>query len=139
MDKYQHLKPKPLFADSSSVPIIAVYPFEVENGVAECVGCRAQTRLVKQRCFTMPDPRQHIKIFAYAVCEREKCRSKAEGLKGKDSTMYGPFRDSGNESYAECGEEGARSMCGRCKKVKYCGKECQERHWKTHKVGCQAS
>ncbi|KAJ7132148.1 hypothetical protein C8R44DRAFT_612729 [Mycena epipterygia] len=28
--------------------------------------------------------------------------------------------------------------CGRCKEVEYCGKPCQERHWKAHKKACKA-
>jgi len=27
-------------------------------------------------------------------------------------------------------------LCGRCKVVCYCGKECQRLHWPTHKIGC---
>ncbi|KAL4071259.1 hypothetical protein V8B97DRAFT_1962113 [Scleroderma yunnanense] len=36
-----------------------------------------------------------------------------------------------------CGDEGkALSACGRCKKVKYCSKECQVQDWKRHKKDC---
>ena len=28
------------------------------------------------------------------------------------------------------------NLCARCKKVAYCGKECQKAHWKTHKQRC---
>ena len=29
--------------------------------------------------------------------------------------------------------------CSRCKKVAYCGRECQKQHWKTHKSNCKAA
>ena len=36
-----------------------------------------------------------------------------------------------------CGKEGhSLSVCSRCKKVKYCSKECQVRDWKGHKKDC---
>ena len=36
-----------------------------------------------------------------------------------------------------CGKEvKPLSSCGRCKKVKYCSKECQVQDWKTHKKDC---
>jgi len=40
-----------------------------------------------------------------------------------------------------CGKEGkALSVCSRCKKVKYCSRECQVKDWKRHKKDCtQAS
>ena len=38
---------------------------------------------------------------------------------------------------ANCGIETGLSSCGRCKLVKYCGKECQTQHWKSdHKQQC---
>ena len=38
---------------------------------------------------------------------------------------------------AKCGKEGEKLLsCGRCKKVRYCGAECQRGHWKIHKVNC---
>lgn len=35
----------------------------------------------------------------------------------------------------ECGNEGAKK-CGGCGEVYYCGRDCQKKHWKTHKVAC---
>lgn len=37
-----------------------------------------------------------------------------------------------------CGEENALKLCGGCKRVKYCSKECQAEDWKTldHKMIC---
>jgi hypothetical protein len=42
---------------------------------------------------------------------------------------------------AECGKEGGRGCmlhsCSGCSVVLYCGRECQTRHWKTHKAFCR--
>ena len=41
-------------------------------------------------------------------------------------------------SCAFCGQSTMKLMsCARCKKVKYCGKDCQRKHWKTHKLSCK--
>ncbi|TRM66548.1 hypothetical protein BD626DRAFT_451581 [Schizophyllum amplum] len=37
----------------------------------------------------------------------------------------------------DCGKKENLRLCARCKKVKYCGAECQKRDWKVHKVQCQ--
>jgi hypothetical protein len=46
------------------------------------------------------------------------------------------------ESCRACGrgeakEGGKLLMCTRCKKVKYCSKECQKGDWKTHRMECE--
>ena len=36
------------------------------------------------------------------------------------------------------GKDGAALLsCGKCKKRKYCGKECQKKHWALHKKVCK--
>lgn len=35
-----------------------------------------------------------------------------------------------------CGKRGDFQRCGRCKMVRYCGKECQSDDWKRHKTDC---
>jgi len=36
-----------------------------------------------------------------------------------------------------CGKQGgSMKRCARCKKMKYCSKNCQRAHWKTHKQDC---
>ncbi|KAJ3033304.1 hypothetical protein HDV00_006521 [Rhizophlyctis rosea] len=39
---------------------------------------------------------------------------------------------------AKCGSTPSTlQRCGRCKQVKYCGRECQAAHWKVHKRSCR--
>jgi hypothetical protein len=38
---------------------------------------------------------------------------------------------------ADCRKIGDK-ICGRCKVVTYCSKECQRKHWKKHKALCTA-
>ena len=53
--------------------------------------------------------------------------------------------DSVGNELVRCGscnkssEEHELKACARCKKVKYCGKDCQTKHWKTHKHSCKAA
>lgn len=39
---------------------------------------------------------------------------------------------------AKCGKEGSSLRCSRCRKVRYCSKECQGQDWKNHKPKCAA-
>lgn len=40
---------------------------------------------------------------------------------------------------AHCGERKGTQLCGGCKKVSYCGKECQRAQWSSHKLECKKS
>ena len=44
--------------------------------------------------------------------------------------------EGGRERCVVCGGE-ASSRCSRCKKQKYCSKECQQTHWPHHKPVCK--
>jgi hypothetical protein len=35
-----------------------------------------------------------------------------------------------------CGSNGHTKKCGKCKKVYYCGRECQRKDWRQHKPEC---
>ena len=41
-----------------------------------------------------------------------------------------------NTACATCGKSGAGQLCGACKTVRYCNKDCQLKHWPTHYLGC---
>ena len=38
---------------------------------------------------------------------------------------------------AWCGKENVSSKCSLCKKVFYCGRDCQVKHWASHKLTCE--
>lgn len=42
-----------------------------------------------------------------------------------------------NNTCFRCAKVEAASLCARCKKVKYCGRDCQVADWKTHKPFCK--
>jgi tetratricopeptide (TPR) repeat protein len=46
--------------------------------------------------------------------------------------------DDGGLKCRECGKTATTlSTCGRCMKTRYCGRECQKKHWPTHKKFCK--
>ena len=50
-------------------------------------------------------------------------------------TSDGPT--SGQGGCSACGKQGGSlSLCGKCKSVRYCSKECQVKDWKAHKKNC---
>ena len=44
--------------------------------------------------------------------------------------------EGGKDSCVVCGAR-ASSRCSRCKRQKYCGKQCQQSHWPHHKPVCK--
>lgn len=38
---------------------------------------------------------------------------------------------------AQCSKPGAPKECSRCQQTSYCGRECQQKHWKKHKKVCK--
>merc|ERR1712224_1132551 len=43
-----------------------------------------------------------------------------------------PAESSYASTCGACGVPGAKSACGRCKSVRYCNKQCQQKHWPSH-------
>lgn len=37
---------------------------------------------------------------------------------------------------AHCGTRGRAKVCTQCRSVRYCGRECQKKHWASHKAVC---
>ncbi len=48
-----------------------------------------------------------------------------------------------NDLWKECASCGrtvrGTKVCSRCKRVRYCSKDCQRRHWREHRVHCGGS
>ena len=51
------------------------------------------------------------------------------------------LKEKGKGKCAQCGISGGAEFksyrCSRCKSVFYCGRQCQKRHWQTHKATCR--
>lgn len=65
-------------------------------------------------------------------------KTRAEGLLAAVTDVSGST--SLPNQCAKCGTESAATQlmaCGRCKAVRYCGRECQVAHFKEHKVLCR--
>ena len=125
---------------SVGVPVTALYPYDNAEGESQCLGCRRGPSTWSERqIFTLLEPRPHIKLFAYAGCDAEDCRANIQALKTRDAMRYGTAQlFSVDQKCGACGQEGATSKCGTCKKARYCGKECQRKHWKEgHKLVCR--
>ena len=77
-----------------------------------------------------------------AGVERVLCavhsRAMLQGASGEGGRDVGG-RDGGSADTVVCARCGGEVVlrCGRCKQVRYCGKECQVAHWKLHKGECK--
>lgn len=107
-----HTVTSPTLANVSGLPIIALYPYEVD-GKPKCLACGDPSIILDQRTYTMSEPRAHIKIFGYEIRGKEECRAKADEVKKKDfEKCIGPG-DSRNIC-AACGTDYEGSKCGKC-------------------------
>jgi tetratricopeptide (TPR) repeat protein len=73
-----------------------------------------------------------------SVTLREQVESKKTTINPRMSTGEGGKKEDGTHTgCASCGKAAAQS-CGRCRKVRYCDRQCQKQHWKEHKKACDA-
>lgn len=89
-----------------------------------------------------------IQLDGDTVEFRKSLASTKKVLRGKTLTLTKAFPGTPNEmEISHCyycqtkkvsfGEEKAMKLCGRCKRVAYCSKEHQKKHWKKHKWECK--
>ena len=62
---------------------------------------------------------------------------------GRDLDLSARTREFPDNVCGGCGDDKDESgkelmVCTRCKKKRYCGKDCQKKHWKLHKGVCKA-
>lgn len=138
VEKYQRLETfKELIKPFTWTPVIGVYPY-LADGKYQCWGCGKACAQVKQSIFTVKEPRAVLKVFCYACCGSVGCEAKTEDLMVKDRKKYGTQNTPVEGICAGCGKEGVISKCSKCRKVYYCGKGCQKKHWITgHKGVCR--
>jgi hypothetical protein len=62
-----------------------------------------------------------------------------ENMFGKDTNMA--TKDLPNDKFCElCGKhDEACRMCSGCRRVRYCGSECQNSHWQEHRENCKVA
>ena len=68
------------------------------------------------------------------MMEQETCRQVA--VNDNSSETKGGLPPTISHSCTHCTQGNATSRCSKCKLVYYCGKECQQAHWKVHKKIC---
>jgi len=64
-------------------------------------------------------------------------RGKAAEIEGEPNLKLARWFESVACSFAGCNEP-AFKRCGRCNVKKYCGAECQKKHWREHLAECSA-
>jgi hypothetical protein len=64
-------------------------------------------------------------------------RERVAGSGAGSADASASIRNSTASSCALCGAQEAKTHCGSCKLVKYCGSTCQRNHWRVHKKKCQ--
>ena len=144
MEKYQRLETFKELFHFLWTPIIGVYPY-VADGKYQCRGCGKACTQVKKSIFAVKEPSAALRIFNYACCRSVKCEAKTEDLKFKDLKKYktAKYGTANSKTPVEgvcqgCGKKGVTLKCSKCRKVYYCGKECQKMDWITgHKHVCR--
>ena len=80
-----------------------------------------------------------LRDAGFIVSEKRAKALKAEALRSRVEVKAGSVGSrrsaDGRDTCASCGVP-AVLHCSRCTRVKYCSKECQRGHWKTHRPSC---
>jgi hypothetical protein len=72
----------------------------------------------------------------------EKCEKPIGRLGTEYGTQMATAAAAGMDECRVCGRDKARNgtsgllICGRCRRIKYCSRECQREDWKEHKKWC---
>ena len=81
-------------------------------------------------------------LFAVSYMEEVAGMLKDIGKVASSEVALASEEASGPQLCAQCGVGAVGGerllLCSRCKDVRYCGKVCQDAHWKKHKKRCQA-
>lgn len=89
--------------------------------VKKCAQC-GEVQYCNKECQAKDWPEHKLRCKKNAKCDSAKKLSQVEGVE---------------MSCAYCGTFSQKLLkCGKCRTVEYCGKECQKKHWKTHKNNC---
>ena len=100
----------------------------LENRIKAAVSpATNQSNLQVDREISLPDAVQALFNSSNQCFQNEKMRHQAQKAAAKTSCAY-CFRS-----------DTVLKSCKRCMTAKYCGKECQTKHWGRHKFICQAA
>jgi len=82
----------------------------------------------------------YIAIWADMYIELEKCHiSQLPSVKSISvNDMEVVIADLSKKLCMYCYKKGANQRCSKCLRIKYCGPECQMKHWEYHKDECEA-
>jgi MYND finger len=124
-------------------------PFFAISGAAIAVAYVCIQDATTEELFVQAVPIDAIHITVLrSIVEFTKKKSVAKTLIKYSRVQPDPFEhtvkeviplDTGNYC-AACSTKGIRlHVCSRCQSVKYCDRDCQKRHWGTHKLVCSTS
>lgn len=92
-------------------------------------------------CMVFAVPRDPVAVFG-EMWETVRAREPVQPVTEQEITAdIGPYlgrRDRCNVCGVVRTDHSMLKCCGRCKRVYYCSKECQTRHWPEHKCMCRA-
>ena len=132
--------PEPLQAAAAQFENLIFEKVEKEKLTLKCHNCGDAAK----KCFHQMTLFEHPTDGGYPtyidcanpVCGDDKCAHKAN-RDFDDSRLMGQTPNRPIEACQFCNQtKGTLSRCARCKKVYYCGADCQTRDWKAHKEVC---
>jgi hypothetical protein len=107
--------------------------FERQKTTLNCLECTGGTSLFKQRWLGFQNDDGTIVRFRY-------CHGSAECMDNLTKKFQKVIKTELLHRCEECNTAASKKdlkLCGNCRTIFYCSKDCQEKNWKIHKLVCK--
>ena len=107
----------------------------LEGSAEKCVQCFSERKTTTEGIIPMlAELEPMVQTFSFPVCSEERCMARTKDI--MVGLIGGQIQEMRRLACGACNHANAPLRCTACKKVRYCGKECQKAHWNEHKSVC---